>query len=125
MVDPPVSEQLVVACIGYEPVLRLPVFGESKDEYVVSNHSICIGNHRILGLAWIECRYVVRAKTVHQGLRVGTPNFDRAHMRDVEASDPLADGPVFGPDRPEVDGHCPAAEIGEAGTRRDVRFLKR
>ena len=57
--------------------------------------------------------------------RVGTPDLDLAHVRDVEHARVLADGQVLGLDARVLQRHLVASEADELGARSDMTLMQR
>src|SRR5690606_16233992 len=108
----PVPDLRGVRGIHHQPV----TVREAVDEAVVQDAAVLLADRRVVGLAHVELRGVVRGDELDEAERVIAPDLELAHVRDVEQTGARAHGLVLGDDAGRIlNGHF------EAGERHELR----
>ncbi len=105
----------------HEESLRL----ESVDDQIFDHPTALVQDEVVEGLAHRRLRQVVRDDALQHADRAGTGDVDLPEVREIEQTDPFADGAVLG-ERPLVlDRHEPAGERAELCAEPKVFVLER
>ena len=111
------GHHLGVACVRDHQVLGCSVrsCGEAVRDQVVDDAAVGVTDQRVLCLAHRHGRDLSDQGVVQEccGVRAGDPDF--THVGEVEQAGGVAHGVVFGELGAVLEGHLPAAEIGEGG----------
>ncbi len=104
---------------------QIVLLGEAVDQHVVDECAFGRGECRVLRLAVLQLRCVVRRDVLDGGQRIGTRQLDLPHVRDVEEAGRGAHGHVLGGDARVLDRHVPAAERHHPRSEGDVSGMER
>lgn len=116
------GHNLGVAGVGHHKVL---VFTPPVGNEVVDDAAVFLADQRVLGLAHGNRGQLAGQGVVQEGcgVRAGYPHF--AHVGEVEQSGGVADSVVFGQLGVVLQGHLPAAEVGEGCAGNLVLLIER
>ncbi len=121
----PADDLLGVGRVGDEEDLRVGV--QVGDEVVDDAAGLIVATQRVLGLAGTDPRKIVGEGRVHEDRGTGAVDAGLAEVADIEDPDRRPDRRVLLEHPPAgiLDGHLPAAEVGQLGAQRNVPVVQR
>ena len=102
-----------------------PAIGEPIGEQVVEDPAVLAAQHAVLRAAFGDPSHLVGQHPLQKREGLRPARLDLAHVRDVEHADTRPDSHVLLPDALVLDGHLPAGERHQPGSRRQVPFVQR
>ena len=102
-----------------------PLLGEPVDDEVVDDPAVLGADHRVVGPANGEGRWIADERRGKARAGLGALDEQLTHVREIEQAGSFANRPVLIEDAAVLDRHEPAAEFDQPRPERDVPVVER